>query len=90
MGFRNFRFVGRHFDSGVRFPESATSISSKMNIGCHFFIEIRAAFSLNGTWDSGGCRRVGSGVRIWKLLTRASGTPLASRLRRNEILGFGR
>ena len=29
-----------------------------------------------------------SGVRIRKLLTRASGTPLASRLRRNIFLGF--
>ena len=36
-----------------------------------------------------GGRRVGSGVRIRKLLTRASGTPLASRLGRNKILAFG-
>ena len=61
-----------------------------MNIGCHFFMEIRADFFLNGILGSGGFRRVGSGVRIRKLLTRASGTLLASRLGRNKILDFGR
>ena len=85
-----FDFVGRNFDSGVRFSESATSISSKMNIGCHLFMEIRSEFFLNGIWDSGGFRRVRSGVRIRKLLTRASGTLLASRLRRDKILDFER
>ena len=49
-----------------------------------------ADLSLDGIWGSGGFRRVRSGVRIRKLLTRASGMPLASRLRRNKILDFGR
>ena len=53
-------------------------------------VEIWASFFLRGIWDSGGCRRVGSGVRIRKLLTRASGTLLASRLRRDKILDFER
>jgi len=83
-----FEILGRNFDSGVRFSESATSISSKMNIGCHFFMEIRADFFLNGIWDSGGFRRVRSGVRIRMLLTRASGTLLASRLGKCKIDGF--
>ena len=52
--------------------------------------EIRTEFVLNGIWCSGGFRRVGSGVRIQKLLTTASGTVLASRLGRNKIWDFGR
>ena len=41
---------------------------------------------LDGVWGSGGFRRVGSGVMIRKLLTRASGTLLASRLGRFFLL----
>ena len=74
----------------MRFSESATLISSNRNIGCHFFTEIRNEFFLNGIWGSGGFRRVGSGVRIRRLLTRASGTLLTSRLGRHKILDFGR
>ena len=44
---------------------------------------------LRGVWGSGGFRRVRSCVRSRKLLTKASGTPLASRLRRNKIWDFG-
>ena len=40
-------------------------------------------FFLEGIGGSGGFRRVRSGVRIRKLLTRASGTLLASRLGRH-------
>ena len=83
-------FFGRNFDSGVRFSESATSISSKMNIGCYFFMEIRVDFFLKGISGVGRYSGVGSGVRIRKLLTRASGTLLASRLRRDKILDFER
>ena len=53
-------------------------------------VEIQTEFVLNGIWGSGGFRRVRSGVRIRKLLTRASGTLLASRLRRDKILDFER
>ena len=42
-------------------------------------------FCLRGVWGSGGFRRVRSCVRSRKLLTRASGTRLASRLRRNKF-----
>ena len=51
---------------------------------------IRTGFLLRGIWGSGGFRRVRSGVRIRKLLTKASGTLLASRLGRNKIWDFGR
>ena len=47
-----------------------------------FRVEIQTEFLLSGIWGSGEFRRVGSGVRIRKLLTRASGTFLASRLGR--------
>ena len=45
----------------------------------------RSGFFLRGVWGSGGFRRVRSCVRSRKLLTRASGTRLASRLRRNKF-----
>ena len=50
--------------------------------------EIRTDLFLNGILGSGGFRRVRSGVRIRKLLTRASGTLLASRLGRDKIWKF--
>ena len=53
-------------------------------------VEIQTEFLMSGIWGSGGFRRVGSGVRIRKLLTRASGTLLASRLGRDKIWDFGR
>ena len=53
-------------------------------------VEIRTDIFLDGIWSSGGFRRVGSCVRIRKLLTRASGTLLASRLGRDKIWDFGR
>ena len=53
-------------------------------------LEIRGWHFLEGIWGSGGFRRVRSGVRIRKLLTRASGTLPASRLGRNKIWDFGR
>ena len=53
-------------------------------------VENRTGLFLDGVRGSGGFRRVGSGVRIRRLLTRASGTLLAPGLGRNKILGFGR
>ena len=52
--------------------------------------KIRRDFFEEGILGSGGFRRVRSGVRIRKLLTRASGMLLASRLGRDEIWDFGR
>ena len=53
-------------------------------------VEILMEFLVRRISGSGGVREVESSVRIRKLLTRASGTLLASRLRRNKIWDFGR
>ena len=86
--------LSRFFRSEFRLGSAIFGISDldflKNEYWMSFFMEIRADFFLNGIWDSGGFRRVGSGVRIRKLLTRASGTLLASRLRRDKILDFER
>ena len=83
----------------MRFSESARSISSSKEVrikgvrGKESSWEKHIGnadnsdrdFLLSGVWGSGGFRRVRSCVRSRKLLTRASGTRLASRLRRNKF-----
>ena len=92
VGLRFCYFFGGNFDSGVRFSESARSISSSMRYGLRELGEKSwvgrkswTELSLEGVWSSGGFRRVRSCVRIRKLLTEASGTLLASRLGRDKI-----
>ena len=85
-----------NFDSGVRFSESATSIFSsaryrikELSKKSRVRVKSWGEIFLEGVWGSGGFRRVRSCVRSRKLLPRASGTVLASRLGRDKFWDFG-
>ena len=52
-------------------------------------VEFEARYFLEGIWGCGGSRRIENFSRIRMVLTRASGTDLASSLKRNTFLTLG-